>query len=285
VVEYAVAHNGDNLYGYIKVVGDITRTSIGEGIDAGRTYLKVMLDMDNDLETGFCGNEGGYYPEACGYDMGFAIEIFNGSVNWASVILHSMGNQTDIAEARKEVLNNTVNFRYAHYNPHMRWVYWDDSVPITAEEAKRCPDGPFELPGPNHPKICFVTDTCNCSFKGVMNYAFSADNHSIEFSVPFKAFLNLLDGTPALKLGTRLTVAIDTQTSNYYSQPQIWVSDSTWPIRGYLFEPTDAVTPSQDLWEDRLIAGAIGLVIGAVIATIICLLATTLTRKGYKPVS
>jgi len=286
MVEYSLAHNEDSIYAYMKVVGNIRNTSIGEGLDAGRTLLSVMLDLDDKLETGTCGNEGGYYPAECGFDMTIKIEIYNGSVNWISVVLHSIVNQSDLDLAKREILNNTVVFRsYAHYKPNLKWVYWDDSVPMTSEEEQRCFDGSYELPGTNHPMICFVKDMCNCSYKGVMDYAFSTDNHSVEFSVPFKVFLNNPDDKAALSLGNRITASFGLQTSNSYSLPPIWASDSSWPIRGYLVEPTVAVISSQTLWEDRIIAGVIGVIIGALLATTVALLATSVIRKGYEPVS
>jgi len=263
----------------MKVVGNINLTDVGEGTDAGRTLLKVMLDLDDNLETGFCTNGAGYYPESCGYDMSFELEIYNGTVNTASVSLHAMVNQSDYSIAVKEQKNNTVYFRYSLYKPYTQWVYWDDSKPITSDEESRCRDGPYALPGSNNPVICFINDMCNCSYKGVMNYAFSADNHSVEFSVPFRAFMNLPDGTPAIKLGNRITVGFTLATSDQYSSPHIWASDSSWPIRGYLFGPTDAISPSQNLWADRFISGAVGLIIGAIIATIVALLATSVAHK------
>lgn len=226
---------------------------------------------------------GGYYPDTCGYDLNFEIEMYNGTFNLAHVILHAMQNDTQYQNAVADQKNNTVRLAYATYKPYTQWVYWDDTTPITDEEKARCPpgNGPFYLPGENHPVICFVFDKCNCGFKGVMDYAFSEDLHSIEFSVPFKSFMNFPDGQPVIKLGKRMTVAFTLEHSSQNSAPEEWVSDASWPIRGYILEPAGEI--SRPL-SDYFIGGAVGFVVGAVIVGITALCVTRNKRSDYEVV-
>jgi len=41
-------------------------------------------------------------------------------------------------------------------------------------------------------------------FRGIMNYAFSADWTSVEFSAPYRAFMNYSNGQPAFSLGKQV---------------------------------------------------------------------------------
>jgi len=233
ILEYALAHDSGHLYAYFKSAGNITLTST----DGGREYIGVNLDVDDDIETGYCVSGGGYFPDSCGYDLLFELEIFNGSFNSAYIILHSMTNNADYQRAHMEQRRRVVSLAPAIYDIYTEWVYWDDRNPITPEEGQRCTDGPYYLPGNDHPVICFVQDKCNCRFQGVMKFAVSKDFHEIEISAPFEAFMNYANGKPTVALGKRMTVEFFLETSEQFSTPRAWASDGTWPIRGYVLEP------------------------------------------------
>ena len=158
LIEYAFTHDERGVYAYMKAVGNISLTSMSS-TDAGRSYIQVMLDMDTYIPTGYCTNEGGYYPPGCGYDMHFELEMYNGTMNTAHVILHSMNDTLQFEAAKQDQINGIVNFGPATYKPYTEWVYWSSSNPPTSIESSHCQEsngGPYTLP--NGDIICFVVD-------------------------------------------------------------------------------------------------------------------------------
>jgi hypothetical protein len=104
---------------------------------------------------------GGYYPEGCGFDFHFEIEMYNGTFNTAHVILHSMNNNASYMAARAQQekgiteLGGNATFIVA-YKPYTEWVYYDKKHPMSDDEKSRCPDGPFYYG--DSESICFVED-------------------------------------------------------------------------------------------------------------------------------
>jgi len=238
LIEYAFTHDERGVYAYMKAVGNISLTSMSP-TDAGRSYIQVMLDMDTYIPTGYCTNEGGYYPPACGYDMHFELEMYNGTMNTAHVILHSMNDTLQFEAAKQDQMNGIVNFGPAEYKPYTEWVYWSSSNPPSSIEVSHCQEsngGPHTLP--NGDVICFVEDKCPCNgLQGVMEYAFSKDWTMVEMSAPYEVFMNHASGFPVLQLGQKVNVMFALETSGQYSTPDSWVSDASWPIFGYLLQP------------------------------------------------
>jgi hypothetical protein len=235
LIEYAFTHDEKGVYGYMKAVGNISLTAESAS-DAGRSYIQVMLDMDTYIPTGYCTNEGGYYPPGCGYDMHFELEMYNGTMNTAHIILHAMNSTAQYEAARQEQMQGIVNFGAAAYHPYTEWVYWSASSPPTSLEASHCQDGPHTLP--NGDIICFVVDKCPClGLQGMMEYAFSKDWTMVEMSAPYPTFMHHPSGIPVLQLGQKVNVMFALETSGQYSTPYSWVSDASWPIFGYLLAP------------------------------------------------
>jgi len=238
LLEYGFTHDNESFYAYMKAAGNISETYMNNGsktIKAGRSYIQVMLDADVYIPTGYCSNEGGYYPPGCGYDLHFELEMYNGTMNTAHVILHSMKSEAEYEAARQQQMEGIVNFGPADYHPYTEWVYWDAENPITPEESEHCPDGPHVLP--NGDQICFVHDECGClGLQGVMEYAFSSDWTMVEMSAPFRMFMSHPSGRPVIHLGQKVNVMFALETSGQYSTPDRWVSDASWPIFGYLLE-------------------------------------------------
>jgi len=266
LIEYAFTHDEDAkyVYAYMKGVGDISKTAnLAKDGKAGRAYIQVMLDVDNNVTTGICSNLGGYYPFTCGVDINFEIEMYNGSFNSAYYILHSMqaDNTTEYNEARQDQMKGIVSLGpktgEAGYRPYTEWAYWYPKDPVPKDEQSRCPDGPYKLPDGAH--ICFVEDKVNGPFLGSMKYAFSKDNTSVEIAAPTAGFLKFSDGTPVVKIGTVMSITFALETSGEFSIPSEWISDSSWTIRGY------AVEPEEEEGEEGVGAG------GVVAAVFICL--------------
>jgi hypothetical protein len=71
-----------------------------------------------------------------------------------------------------------------------------------------------------------------------MEYAFTADGHTMELSAPFTAFMITPQGQPQVKLGNKINVVFMLETSGEYSIPKgSWATDSTFPIQGYVLDP------------------------------------------------
>eukprot|EP00697_Spironema_sp_BW2_P005731 gnl/Spiro4/17991_TR9599_c0_g1_i1.p1 gnl/Spiro4/17991_TR9599_c0_g1~~gnl/Spiro4/17991_TR9599_c0_g1_i1.p1 ORF type:complete len:400 (+),score=91.56 gnl/Spiro4/17991_TR9599_c0_g1_i1:123-1322(+) len=237
LLRFAITHDEENVYAYLMARGDISRTSqVGKDgqTTAGRSYIQVAMDIDNDYSTGYCLCEGGYYPNACGYDIQFELEMYNGTFNTAHYLLHAMVNESQLTEARFLAIHKgEVFLAPAHYDLYTEWVYYDPNT-ITPEERARCTDGPHTLP--NGAAICFVADKANGPFSGIMDHAFDEARHQVEIKAPYRGFLNR-NGKPVLGLGQKVTVVMMLEGSGEYSSPNSWCTDAAYPIRGYVFEP------------------------------------------------
>jgi hypothetical protein len=88
LVEYKFTHDETNLYAYFRATGHIGLTSTNP---AGRYYVIVTIDVDNNVETGYALNEGGYYPTSAGYDMNMEFEFYAGHPNKGNYLNHGSG--------------------------------------------------------------------------------------------------------------------------------------------------------------------------------------------------
>lgn len=211
----------------MRAKGNIERTEqqVNETTQAGRSYIQIMLDVDNSLDTGYCTNLGGYYPFVCGIDMHFELEMYNGTFNTAHLLLHAMNDNATYTKAKSENERGIVSLAgNSTYKPYTEWIYYNKQHPLTESEKKRCPDGPYFFG--DSEAICFVEDKVNGPFKGAMNFGFSDDKHSVEISAPFGAFLKYANGEPVIKIGNKINIAMALEVSGEYSVPVgSWATD------------------------------------------------------------
>ena len=87
-------HDENNLYAYFRrgVVGRTQQQGQGNGA-AGRYYVIVTIDVDNQDTTGYELRGGGYWiypdwPFSGGYDMNMELEFYNGSWNTGHYLSH-----------------------------------------------------------------------------------------------------------------------------------------------------------------------------------------------------
>jgi len=234
LLEFKFTHDEHNLYAYLRAKANISLTA--KGAHPGRSYIQVILDADNNQTTGYCLNLGGYYPTTCGNDLHFEIEMYNGSFNTAHYLLHSAWDNATYLIAYEQQKKGIVTFNGpAEYRPYTEWVYYDAKHPMSPDEVKRCRDGPHKLP--NGGQICFVKDEVGGPFKGVMSYAFDRGDTMVEMAAPFEGFLNKLDGTPVIGMGTMLHFTMALETSGELQREGKWSTDASWQIRGYVLEP------------------------------------------------
>jgi len=280
LLEYALTHDEDNVYAYFRVAGNLSRTAMAstEG-GAGRSYIQVAIDMDDNEDTGYQLWMGGYWPTDWGYDMHFELELYNGSANNLHVLLHAM-NSTE--ELNAQLLLQQQGYLFfdgpANYKNYTEWVWYAPSQPVTAAETARCASDPTRCSGPFNVtqkygggQLLFVQDKSPGPLFGSMRYAFGGNGSQFEMSVPFGAFLRFPDGSPVMRTGIKLTASFATETSSQFSTPQEWVSDASWPIRGYVVEPfahKSAVNFELTWWQFALVIGGIvAVALAAVLAT------------------
>jgi hypothetical protein len=136
--------------------------------------------------------------------------------------------------------------------------------------------GPYQLPSGDW--ICFVSDTCSGPFQGAFKFAFSADGTQLEMGMPLKAFLNLQDGTPAVGIGSTLTVQFTLETSGQLSQPDDWVTDGSFTFP-YHLDPLSVVENSL-AWQIAVPIATffVGVTIAAAITYCV------MRRKGYESI-
>ena len=144
ILEYKFAHDANNLYAYFRARGAIGNTQQqGQGNGAaGRYYVIVTIDVDNQDTTGYELRGGGYWiypdwPFSGGYDMNMELEFYNGSWNTGHYLSHDAltqaGEDQDIADLTSGQWNG--NYESGPYTPgivqpapgnydnYTQWVY------------------------------------------------------------------------------------------------------------------------------------------------------------------
>lgn len=231
ILEYKFTHDEDNLYAYFRATGLIGATQTAAAGKAGRYYVIVTIDVDNNLDTGYWLHQGGYFPTSDGYDMNMEAEFYDGQLNTAHYLSHDALNETELNEdfenltAGEYVSGNDgpytpgfVQPASGNYDEYTQWVYHDDDT-LTLVEDK----------GPVVP--------------GIMSVALSPDGHELEMAAPYKGFLVDALGNPNMALGKVLNVSFSLEASGELSPDGEWASDTADPIIGYVLavpEPSTA---------------------------------------------
>lgn len=221
ILEYKFTHDENNLYAYFRATGLIGNTQTAAAGNAGRYYVIVTIDVDNDLDTGYWLHEGGYFPTSDGYDMNMEAEYYDGQLNTAHYLSHDALNG---AELNQDLLNLTngeympgndgpytpgfVQPASGNYDEYTQWVYHDNDT-LTLVEDK----------GPVVP--------------GIMSVELSQDGHELEMAAPFKGFLVDSLGNPNMGLGSILNVSFSLEASGELAPGAEWASDTAHPIVGY----------------------------------------------------
>lgn len=237
ILEYKFTHDENNLYAYFRsrgIIGQTQRQGEGNG-KAGRFYVIVTIDVDNNDATGYGLDDGGYwiYPDwqtSGGYDMNFELEFYDGSWNTGHYLSHDAlsddAEKADAYDLTSGAWNG--NFESGPYTPgfvqpapgnydnYTQWVYQSDDT-ITLVKDK----------GPIVP--------------GIVSMALSPDGHEVEICAPFKGFLNNKNGEPNMALGKTIDISMSLEHSGELvarptdpDYPVDWASDSTGPIEDYL---------------------------------------------------
>jgi len=234
IIEFKFTHDRENLFAYFKTKEEIaTAKSTEPPGSAGRYYVIVTLNVDQNLTTGYWLHEGGYYPTSGGYDINFEIEFYNGTYNQGDYLGHGANSPETLAYAKQQNQKGVIVLYPGNYSFYTEYVYWDSSKPPTSSEAKRCLEGPYVIPD-RQAVICFSEDKAPGPFNSAVTFA--VKGNELEYKAPFKGALVDPEGKPIIGLGKTLDVSFTMETSGELSTPQRWVSDSCDVIKGYYLD-------------------------------------------------
>jgi hypothetical protein len=231
ILEYKFTHDHQNLYAYFRargVIGNTQRQADGNG-RAGRYYVIVTIDVDNDDTTGYWLHEGGYYPTSSGYDMNMEIEFYDGAFNTGHYINHGALSEADLPALTEQQKQGVVDVRPGTYDHYTQWVMFND--PTTGDHDLN--DGT---------SITFVEDR-GPVYQGIISAALSPDGHELEMVAPFIGFMSYPGaqpgqrGDPIMALGRTIDISFSLEASGELTTPPgdngEWASDTAAPIVGY----------------------------------------------------
>jgi hypothetical protein len=249
ILEYKFAHDENNLYAYFRsrgVIGQTQQQGQGNG-RAGRYYVIVTIDVDNDNTTGYELRDGGYWisphwPLSNGYDMNMEIEFFDGTFNTGHYINHGALNDTELPALEAQQKQGVVDVLPGSYDSYTQWVMFDDPM-----------SGDHDLG--DGTSITFVADR-GPVHQGIIRAALSPEGHELEMVAPFTGFMSYPGaggqrGDPIMALGRTIDIAFSLEHSGEMvvrptdpDYPVDWASDTAAPIVGYYLgvpEPSSAI--------------------------------------------
>jgi len=226
LLEVKFTHDRDNLYGYVKALGTVGRTSrAAEGQRDGRYYLIITIDVDNNDTTGYPLQEGNYWPNSTGYDMNMEAEFYDGSLNTGHYINHDFLSLIELTRGRIDLEQRIIRLRPGSYKHYLQWVTFPDTSIVYVEDRGPVIEG------------------------GIIEVAVSADGHEAEMKAPMWGFFWDEWGEPIIQLGDTIDISFSLEGSGelsesaielgYEGNKSVWGSDTAEPIVGYYLE---------DLW-------------------------------------
>jgi subtilisin-like proprotein convertase family protein len=245
---FGVTHDDENLYFYFRSEGQIGRTQVADaaqGKIAGRFYVIVTMDVDQNDVTGYPLHEGGYYPTTPGYDMNSEVEFYGGTFNTGNYLNHGATDQASLDQAFAEQSNGGYDPAQAAqdiqgpftpgfvrvlpgtYEYYTQWVYTDNDPANGGNDS-----------------ITFVKDK-GPIVNGIIQQQISADGHELEMIVPYKGFLVDQNGDPIVDVGSILDLSFSLEASGELAPGQEWASDTADPLNGYALTPSSSQTVSQ----------------------------------------
>jgi hypothetical protein len=229
ILEYKFTHDSENLYAYFRARGAIGATQAqSPGRRAGRYYVILTVDVDDDDVTGYPIHEGGYYPTSDGYDMNMEIEYFNGTFNTGHYLNHGALTEAELPAMEEQQKQGIVDVRPGVYDHYTQWVMFDD--PSTGDHDLG--DGS---------SITFVKDQ-GPVHQGIIRASISPDGREIEMVAPFVGFMSYPGANPGergdwiMALGKTIDVSFSLEASgelHAVSGNGQWASDTAEPIVGY----------------------------------------------------
>jgi len=248
LLTYKVSHDEENFYFYFQATGEIGRTQLEDAANnlrAGRYYVIVTIDIDDDDVTGYPLYEGGYYTDTTdttGYDANGELEFYNGAFNTGHFLQHGALNETELEQAFADQSNGQyvyggpetqgpfmpgfVNVLPGSYDYYTQWVYMENDPGLFFNDS-----------------VTFVQDKGPIVI-GNISYALSTDGDQLEVKVPFKGFLEDAEGNPILEIGKTVDLSFSLEASGELSNEVsaqnpngLWASDTAEPIISYYLSP------------------------------------------------
>ena len=234
LLEYSVTHDNEALYFYMRSNGRIGQTQVAKQPGrrrpqpAGRYYVTVTIDVDQNDETGYSLNEGGYYPTTRGYDTNSELEFYNGQLNVAKYLNHGVQNKHAMGQAFLDQSSGEyragtdgpypagfMSVGPSVYRNYTEWVYHANDT------------------------LTFVHDKCPAVGTGIATYEHSEDRSEIEMRFPFKGFLKDKAGKPLIAVGSVLDLSFSLEASGGTDPfrgggKRRWASDTGEPILKYV---------------------------------------------------
>ncbi|MCA9102555.1 MAG: VPLPA-CTERM sorting domain-containing protein [Planctomycetales bacterium] len=221
LLEYKFTHDQNNLYAYFRATGNIGATQSSSEGRAGRYYVIVTIDVDNNDDTGYWLHEGGYFPTTDGYDMNMEAEFYDGTLNTVHYLSHDALDSTGLNQDFLDLTDGnytsgnvgpypigTVTPASGNYDNYTQWVYHDDDTLTLVQDR-----GPV--------------------YTGIATLAVSPDGHELEMAAPFKGFLADMMGHANMGLGYTIDVSFSLEASGELAPGGEWASNTATPIIGY----------------------------------------------------
>ena len=228
ILEYRLTHNDENLFAYVRARGQIGRTQKGDEKQqkkAGRYYITLAIDVDQNDETGYKLWQGGTHPSSDGYDVNAEIEWFDGAFNTGMYMNKCCQNDKELAQAFLDQSQNRykegkdgpypagfMRIGPGIYKFYSQWVYHDDGT------------------------ITFVRDR-GPVVHGILVGATSKDGHELEMRMPLRGFLVDQNGDPVIGVGKPIDVSFSLISSGELAPDKEWSSDAAEPINAYELTP------------------------------------------------
>jgi len=230
ILEYRFTHDNENLFAYVKARGQIGATQKGDEAKkkkAGRYYITLAIDVDQNDETGYKLWQGGTFPSSDGYDVNAEIEWYDGTFNTGMYMNKCCRNDEEKHQAFLEQSKNQykegedgpypsgfMRLRPGIYKFYTQWVYHQDD------------------------RLTFVRDR-GPVVHGILTGARSPDEHELEMRIPMKGFLVDENGEPIVALGKTLDISFSLISSGELAADNEWASDAAEPITGYKLTPVN----------------------------------------------
>jgi len=233
LLEFKFAHDAENLYAYFRSRGQITRTSSAAVHGrAGRFYVIVTIDVDQDDTTGYPLHEGGYYPTTPGYDLNMEVEFYDGQFNTGHYLLHGcLGDQgsPSFFASQEEQAQGLVSIVPGNYDCYTQWVWYDTPPGLNPAIYGE------EIVLPTGEAIYWVLDRGPAYPGAIVTIAVSADGHEAEMKAPFRGFMkDSATGQPVIALGKKLDASFSLEASPELVPSADWGSDTADPINKYV---------------------------------------------------
>lgn len=221
LLEFKLTHDDENLYAYFRSAGVIGNTQTEAEGKAGRYYVILTIDVDQDDATGYWLNEGGYFPTSPGYDMNAEVEFYDGAFNTGHYLNHGCLDEAEFLAAQEDQALEIVDVRAGTYDWYTQWVMFDTPRGL-----------PEEILLPSGRSLVWVADR-GPVYQGIVEIQRSADGHEAEMKAPYRGFMRYPGGAPILAPGRTIDVSFSLEASGELAPGQAWASNTALPINGY----------------------------------------------------